>query len=489
MLFNSYIFVFLFFPICLIGWFSLNHYHKFKAAQVFLFGMSLWFYGYFNPSYLPIILVSIAVNYVLTLGMLRSDSRKVRGLELALAIAFNLGLIFYFKYFDFFLENVNRVFRQDFPLRHILLPLGISFFTFQQLSYVIDTYRGEVKQYDFWQYACFVTYIPQLIAGPIVTHDELVPQFEDESKKHFQWDNFAPGLYLFAMGLGKKVLIADTFGRAADYGFSPVSLMYMDSTDTLLAMLAYTIQIYFDFSGYCDMAIGIGRMMNIELPVNFDSPYKALTITEFWKRWHKTLTRFFTKYVYIPLGGSRKGMTRTCVNVLIVFAVSGLWHGASWTFILWGILHGIFMVITRIFKKQFDSFHPVFNWLMTFSFVNFAWTLFRAESIHDAVWMIKKVISMDFGPINSQITEAFCLPELRALLDAVLPFDLLTKLPQFFLLAFFAGAFWLMLGCRNAHERMETFRPTLATALWTVILLGWCVFSFAGVSSFLYFNF
>lgn len=488
MLFNSYIFVFLFFPLCMIGYFGLNHLRKYRMAMIFLFGMSLWFYGFFNPSYLPIILVSTCVNYLLTLGMLKSENPWMKKTELALGILFNVGLIFYFKYFDFFLDNVNHLFHTDFPLRHILLPLGISFFTFQQLSYVIDTYRGEVKQYDFWQYACFVTYFPQLIAGPIVTHDELVPQFEDLSKKTFNWDNFAPGLYLFTLGLAKKVLLADTFGKAADYGFAAESLMYLDSTDAIITMLAYTIQIYFDFSGYCDMAVGIGRMMNIDLPLNFDSPYKALTITEFWKRWHKTLTRFFTKYIYIPLGGSRKGLARTCLNTMIVFAVSGLWHGANWTFILWGLLHGVFMVITRVFRRFFDWLHPAVNWILTFGFVSGTWTLFRADSVHQAVQIVKKVLAFDFGSINEMLLEAFSLPEFMILGD-FLPAALGAWLPYILLAGFFAVAMLLILLVPNAYRKSLSFEPKVSNAVAVCILLGWCIFSFAGVSSFLYFNF
>ena len=218
------------------------------------------------------------------------------------------------------------MFGTDFALRGVVLPLGISFFTFQQMSYVIDAYRGEVSQYNLLHYASFVSYFPQLVAGPIVTHDELIPQFLDEEKKRFRWESFSPGLFLFAMGLGKKVLVADLFGRAANWGFGNIAAL--DSTNAILVMLAYTFQVYFDFSGYCDMANGLGRMMNLELPVNFDSPYKAATITEFWDRWHKTLTRFFTRYIYIPLGGNRRGRLRTYLHVMIVFLVSGIWHGA-----------------------------------------------------------------------------------------------------------------------------------------------------------------
>lgn len=487
MLFNSYIFILLFFPLCLFGYFGLNHLRRYTLAQAFLLGMSLWFYGYFNPSYLAIIIVSIVANYGFTRLMEKTRSQRLKKVEMVLAVLLNIGVLFYFKYFDFFLMNMNRFFQTDFTLRSILLPLGISFFTFQQVSYVIDAYRGEVQKYDFLQYASFVVYFPQLIAGPIVTHDELIPQFMDESKKRFNWDNFARGLFMFALGLGKKVLIADTFGIAANWGFANVQAL--DTTNAFLTSLAYTIQIYFDFSGYCDMAIGIGEMMNLELPVNFDSPYKALSIDEFWKRWHKTLTRFFTRYVYIPLGGSRRGTLRTYLNILIVYTASGIWHGANYTYIAWGLLQGILTIGNRIWKDQIRKLHPGFSWLTTFTLVSFSMTLFRADSIGDALVLFKAMLRMEIGPVSQQITNAFLLPELEFLINRIPQLLYFQWYPNSLLLFFFGGAMALILGARNAREHMLSFRPTVWNLLGTAALLFWCVMSFSGVSTFLYFNF
>ena len=487
LLFNSYIFILLFFPLCLVGYFGLNHLGRYNLAQAFLLGMSLWFYGYFNPSYLAIILVSIVVNYLFTMVMGKTRDPILKKLELLLALALNIGILFYFKYFDFFLLNVNRLFHTDFALHNILLPLGISFFTFQQVSYVVDAYRGEVQQYNFLQYASFVAYFPQLIAGPIVTHDELIPQFMDLSKKRFNWDNFAQGLFMFALGLGKKVLIADTFGLAANWGFANVQLL--DTTNTFLTTLAYTIQIYFDFSGYCDMAIGIGQMMNLELPVNFDSPYKALSIDEFWKRWHKTLTRFFTRYIYIPLGGSRRGVFRTYLNIMIVYAASGIWHGANYTFIAWGLLQGVLTILNRIFKKQISNLHPGLSWLITFFLISCSMTLFRANSIGDALVMAKSLLRMEIGPVDENILKAFLLPEVELLITKIPVLHYFQWYPNAILPLFYGGAMALILGARNAREHMLTFRPTVINLLATALLLFWCVMSFSGVSTFLYFNF
>ena len=465
----------------------LNHLRKYTLALIFLLVMSLWFYAYFNTSYLIIILISIAANFLFTRILDASSCSSIRKFILCFAVFVNIGLLFYYKYFDFFLINVNHLFHTDYTLHNILLPLGISFFTFQQVSYVVDAYRGEVLSYNFLQYASFVTYFPQLIAGPIVTHDELIPQFMDESKKHFNWNNFSKGLYIFSLGLAKKVLIADTFGNAVNYGFSAVTTL--DTTNAILTTLAYTIQIYFDFSGYCDMAIGIGQMMNLDLPVNFDSPYKAFTITEFWSRWHKTRTRFFTRYVYIPLGGSRQGTWRTYINVMIVFFASGLWHGANYTFIVWGLMHGCFNVFTRHFKKQFSDLHPALNWIITFLFVSAAWVFFRADSISDAVEILKRILWMEFGSVDSEIMDAFLLPEIRFFIRNISALDVLQKQPEILLSVFYGGALFLILGFKNAHEQMEAFRPTFGRLMFSGTLLVLSVLSFAGVSTFLYFNF
>lgn len=487
MLFNSYIFILLFLPLCLFGYFQLNRLKDRRVAQVFLLGMSLWFYGYFNPSYLPIILLSIAGNFAAVRLMEKTRKEGLRKGILVIALLCNLAVLFYYKYFDFFLENLNLVLRTEIPLRGIVLPLGISFFTFQQLSYVIDAYRGEVSRYGLLEYASFVTYFPQLVAGPIVTHDELIPQFLDTGKKRFNWAQFAPGLYIFSMGLGKKILIADLFGQAVNWGFGHISKL--DSTNAILVMLAYTFQVYFDFSGYCDMAVGLGRMMNLELPINFDSPYKACTITEFWDRWHKTLTRFFTRYIYIPLGGNRKGKLRTYRNVMTVYLISGLWHGANWTFILWGCLHGVFSVLTRHFKGLVDMLPRWFNWVVTFLFLNLTWIFFRAESIGDALELIRRVFSMEFGPVSGNIQDVFNVVEVTTAAQWIFDVDVKAMCPNVMTGVIYAATMLAVLFLPNAYERMEKLRCSVWELLFTVLVLTWSIMSLAGVSTFLYFNF
>ncbi len=485
MLFNSYVFVLFFLPVFIIGYFSLNHYGHNRLAQLFLLGMSLWFYGYFHIKYLSIMAASILANYLVYKRLSSTEKKRRRKLLLAGAVSFNLGILFFFKYYNFFMSNVNQLCGTAIPMLNVMLPLGISFFTFQQLSFVIDAYEKKVPNYGFLNYASFVTFFPQLIAGPIVTHDELIPQFMDKRKKAFDWENFSKGIYIFAMGMGKKVLVADTLGNAVNWGFGNIAAL--DSTNALMVMLSYTLQIYFDFSGYCDMAIGISKMVNIDLPLNFNSPYKALTINAFWKRWHITLTRFFTTYIYLPLGGNRKGKLRTYIHVMIVFLVSGLWHGANWTFIFWGACHGIFSVITRHWKGFFSRLHPAVSWLLTFSFVNVTWVFFRADRMADGIQLIGQIAKLDFAGINPHIVECFYLPEVRLLSRYIF-----TGMDQY-MPAFVAVFLLILLFCTlrlpNAYEKMLGFVPTVSRAILTAVLLVWCICSFSGISTFLYFNF
>ncbi|MCR5196845.1 MAG: MBOAT family protein [Pseudobutyrivibrio sp.] len=493
MLFNSYIFIFLFLPICIIGYFLLNQTKKYKLGLVFLLGMSLWFYGYFNPKYLLIIVSSVCINYLFYLWMkkLQKDAavencgrlKSCRPIMI-LAVAVNLGIIIYFKYMDFFIENVNAIAKTDWPLLHIMLPLGISFFTFQQISFIVDTYRGEVPGYDFLTYACYVTFFPQLVAGPIVTHDEMIPQLRDESRKKVNWDNMAKGFYMFAMGLAKKVLLADVFGVAVNWGFSNVA--DLKATNAIMVVLGYCFQIYFDFSGYCDMAIGLGQMLNIYLPVNFDSPYKALNINEFWTRWHKTLNRFFTRYVYIPLGGNRKGELRTYVNLFIVFLLSGFWHGAAWTFVIWSLLNGLFCIITRMFNDRFKKMHPALGWIITQGFFALSLVFFRAETIGDAISIIKQILYVDFTNIDVHILYACQTPILKFIFDGT---AVTHSLPFIYVGLYYFMALFIVLGTTNSHERMLAFKPTVKSMAWTAVLLVLSIFSFSGISTFLYFNF
>lgn len=489
MLFNSYIFVFAFLPFTWIVYFWLNRRESNKAALTFLTIMSLIFYGYFNLSYLLIICTSICANYLISRLMYGKGkySTYIKKTAFVVGVTFNIALIGYFKYYDFFLENCNRVFGTSFELHNILLPLGISFFTFQQVSYVIDSYRGETADYSFLEYASFVTFFPQLIAGPIVLHGELIPQFRDGTRRRPDWEWIASGLYIFAIGMAKKVLIADSLAGAVNIGFNEVS--YLTSGDAWVVMLAYTLQIYFDFSGYCDMACGIAKMFHIEIPANFNSPYKAVSVVDFWNRWHMTLTRFLRNYIYFPLGGSRKGKVRTYLNIMIVFLVSGIWHGANWTFILWGLLHGIANCLTRMMKKSWDKMHLVTQWFLTFGFVNVAWVIFRADSIGDALEFLKTMFGMQNLNVRSEIAEAFLMPEMywvRARWNFLADFSSV-GVNGLFMWIMLAVAMFIALNCKNQTE--DDGKMTCKKTVVTIGLLFWSIMSLSGISTFLYFNF
>ncbi len=302
-------------------------------------------------------------------------------------VAFNVLLLGYFKYMDFFILNINRVAHSDIPLMHLALPLAISFYTFQQIAYLVDSYRHETKEYDFLNYAVFVTFFPQLIAGPIVHHSEMMPQFAKLKNKAKNYYNIALGLFIFSLGLFKKVVIADTFAIWATQGFDVAENLNM--LEAWVTSLSYTFQLYFDFSGYTDMAIGIALLFNIKIPMNFFSPYKATSIQDFWKRWHITLSRFLKDYIYIPLGGNRKGEVRTYTNLFATFVLGGIWHGAGWTFVFWGILHGMALVVHRLWQKLGFKMNTFLAWFITFNFINIAWVFFRAVNFESAIKVLK----------------------------------------------------------------------------------------------------
>lgn len=485
MLFNSYIFMLLFLPVTLLGYYSLNRIKKYNLSKAFLIIMSLIFYAYFNISYFFIIFSSIVLNYLMSRIMLKNKEKiKLKKLVLALSLLFNIGMLFYFKYLDFFISNINAVFSADFALRHIVLPLGISFFTFQQLSFVIDSYKGNIPLYIFFDYAIFVTFFPQLIAGPIVLHNEIVPQFADETKKAFDFRNFSKGMYAMAYGLAKKVLIADTFGRVVDAAYADTDY-FLNSTNGIFIIMAYTFQIYFDFSGYCDMSTGLGWMFNIEIPMNFNSPYRALDDYDFWKRWHITLTRFFTQYIYIPLGGNRKGKARMYLNTFIVFVVSGIWHGANWTFILWGIVHGAADIFSKALSKPISKIPKIIRWVITFGFLNVTWVIFRADNVHQFLFIMKRLLMMNFKPLDGNLVSLLYDDNMQYI-------DSLFGLPWLkyaFGIVLMALALFMCVKCKNTNEKLECFTPNKRSGLATVAFIGVSILSFSGISSFLYFNF
>ncbi len=400
MLFNSYEFIFLYLPITFFIYFYLNKKRLLDASKAFLVVSSLFFYSWWNIIYLPLILMSMVFNYAIGTSLTKNKEYKTisRKKLLIIGIVGNVSLLGYFKYSDFFISNINLVFDSDIQLLNLALPLAISFFTFQQIAYLVDLYKNETKEYDFLNYALFITFFPQLIAGPIVHHREMMPQFANTRNKVLNYRNILLGLFIFSMGLFKKVGIADVFAVWATNGFDKTeSLTFFEAWAT---SLSYTFQLYFDFSGYTDMAIGASLLFNIKLPINFNSPYKATDIQDFWRRWHMTLSRFLRDYIYIPLGGNRKGNFRTLTNLMATFIIGGIWHGAGWTFVFWGFLHGLALVIHRLWSQLGRKLHPIIAWFITFNFVNFAWVFFRANTWNDAIKVLKGMFVIDISNIK-----------------------------------------------------------------------------------------
>jgi len=409
MLFNSYGFLLLYLPLVLVGFFHLARYsHRFAAGWLVL--SSLFFYGYWNPAYIGLLLGSVVCNYSFGLWIAKAGVRHdhaARKYLLVVAVIANLLLLGYYKYANFFLGNLDELAGAHLVLGQIILPLGISFFTFTQIAFLVDTYQGKVKEYNFIHYALFVTYFPHLIAGPILHHKEMMPQFGHAGTYRFSFENMAVGSAVFFIGLFKKLVLADgisvhvgpVFGAAA----TGIPLTFLEAW---AGALCYGLQLYFDFSGYSDMAIGLSRMFGVVLPLNFHSPYKSVNIIDFWRRWHMTLSRFLRDYLYIPLGGNRNGVVRRYLNLMATMLLGGLWHGAGWTFVIWGGLHGTYLMINHgwhALRRALgqDPTQPLpnparlFSVLLTFLAVTVAWAFFRATDLDSALAMLRAMAGLN----------------------------------------------------------------------------------------------
>jgi len=484
LLFNSYEFIFIFLPLSFFIYFFLLEKRLIVGAKGFLVFASLFFYSWWNIAYLPLILTSMLFNYVVG-NSLNENFKKVRIPKKSLlifGIVANLSLLGYFKYTDFFLENFNLAFDGSVPLLHLALPLAISFFTFQQIAYLVDSYRGETAEYDFLNYALFVTFFPQLIAGPIVHHAEMMPQFASKWNLVKNYKNIATGLFIFSIGLFKKVVIADTFATWATAGFDHAEVLNL--IEAWATSLSYTFQLYFDFSGYTDMAIGAALLFNIKLPINFNSPYKALDIQDFWRRWHITLSRFLRDYIYIPLGGNRKGSFRTYTNLLATFILGGIWHGAGWTFVFWGFLHGMALVIHRLWKQLGFAMPKVLAWFITFNFINIAWVFFRAKEWDDA---LKVLDGMFFG---ERVLKHQWYEQLHFLVNYVNFGAWLQAIngTKYTLISLFV-AFLLLLLSKSTIEWSKSLKYNTFYLLAGTFMLTFSLLKLHEVSEFLYFNF
>ena len=485
LLFNSYEFIFAFLPISFFIYFYLNHKRLTETSKGFLVFSSLFFYSWWNPIYLPIILISMIFNYGVGEVFSRDKFTKISKKNvLWFAVLSNITLLGYFKYMDFFISNINYITGENIGLYHLALPLGISFFTFQQISYLVDSYRGETTEYDFLNYALFVTFFPQLIAGPIVHHKEMMPQFAKTRNKVKNYRNIAMGLFIFSIGLFKKVIIADTFSVWATKGFDSVTALNL--VEAWATSLSYTFQLYFDFSGYTDMAIGAALLFNIKLPINFNSPYKALSIQDFWRRWHITLSRFLKDYIYIPLGGNRKGELRTYTNLMATFILGGLWHGAGWTFVFWGFLHGFALVIHRAWSKLGFKLWTWLAWLITFNFINIAWVFFRAKEWNDAINILESMFSL-----NNVVLPHILESKLLFLTQYGVKFGkYLTNIQGgISTIVWLFLAFIIIVFFKNSMEKLKSFKPDNKHLYFTIFAFFISMIFLSAESEFLYFNF
>ncbi len=497
MLFNSYQFIWLFLPVVLAGFFITARYRQ-EAAALWLALSSLFFYGYWDISYVPLLLISIAANYQIgkqISGAIEQQAARRAKTWLILGLAFDLGLLAHYKYTNFFLDNWIALTGSNLSLPNIILPLGISFFTFTQIAYLADCHKGIVKERNPVHYLLFITYFPHLIAGPILHHKQMMPQFARADTYRISQENIAVGLTIFAIGMFKKMAIADPLANFAGPVFAVSKHPGLLATsEAWLGALAYCLQLYFDFSGYSDMAIGLSRLFGIKLPLNFNSPYKSTNIIDFWRRWHMTLSQFLRDYLYITLGGNRLGKSRRYINLMITMLLGGFWHGAGWTFIVWGALHGIYLTINHMFREFFPESQnaslfstrarATIGWLLTMLGVVVAFVIFRAASMHDALTILQAMAGLSSAADGEQVIS------ILKHADDGRDYVLLAGL-----IALFAP---------NTQEIMSRFqpasdatpsntrwqwRPHPLLALLTALVLSYSIVNIGQVSEFLYFQF
>ena len=507
MLFSTPTYIFLFLPLTFIIHLALLKWNKAVSGDIWLIAASFFFYSYTASQYLPLLIASIAVNFYLGKAISKISTYKTyRGKKnlhsnvkckilLLAGILFNIALLAYFKYADFFILNIKLISSVDIPLLKLTLPLAISFFTFQQIAFLVDCHHKKTEERDFLTYCFFVMFFPQLIAGPIVRHREIIPQLSNIHNRVLNWSNITTGLFVFSIGLFKKVIIADSFSVWADTGFKTgEALGFFEAWGT---SLSYTFQLYFDFSGYSDMAIGAALLFNIRLPVNFNSPYKAVNIQDFWRRWHITLSRWLRDYLYIPLGGNRRGAARTLIHILITFFLAGLWHGAGWTFMVWGTMHGIGLALHRVWQQRGFRLPRILGWLCTFLFINSTWVFFRAPSLSDALRVLRGMFSGNFETPKSitDILGSQVSWELISIASLDGPFMMTTHLVAFIVcipLLVFCIPNSMQIVNFLPYSGIFTFKTNIKTAIYLAVLLFISFLTFAGnvsQSQFLYFNF
>ncbi len=494
MLFTSTAFVLAFLPLTLLGFFLLGRRSP-TAAAGWLFLASLFFYGFWAPRYTLLLLASIGANFWIGLrlaGAVSNGKSVARRIWLVAGVSFNLVLLGYFKYANFLVDNFDQLTGLEWQIGHVLLPIGISFYSFTQIAFLADTAQARVGEYRPLHYGLFVTYFPHLIAGPILHHAQMMPQFADRSIYRPKVAHLAAGLAIFAIGLIKKVVLADGVAPYADVVFSAADAgRHPDMIEAWIGALAYTFPLYFDFSGYSDMAIGLSLLFNVRLPFNFNSPYRATSIIDFWRRWHITLSKFLRDYLYIPLGGNRRGRFRRYLNLSITMLLGGFWHGASWTFVLWGGLHGAYLMVNHAIhalvapplraRLERSAVFGVLGWFCTMFAVMLAWVFFRAESFAGSLHMVEAMfLGVGAPQVHVEIWNAglqvgrgvtWCL--VLGLIAFTMPNS-------------------NRIGCAlidRAQRRFALQAPLATVALFIILLMVTINASRSSISAFIYFNF
>jgi len=465
MIFSSYTFLFKFLPPVFGVYFLLNRLRLTTPAKYWLVFSSLFFYWYGSDYFLPYFVGSIIFNYLMGvwLGKFREKSKHIRITLLTVGITGNIILLAYYKYMDFIITNINFLTDKDIPLLHIPLPIGISFFTFQLIAYQVDSFRGKTGEYSFLNYLLFITFFPQLIVGPIVHHKDVVPQYENPETSKLNYENIAIGMYIFSMGCAKKILMADPLTAWAQPAFDHAQELSM--IESWFSSVSYTLSYYFDLSGYGDMAIGMGAMFNINIPVNFNSPYKARNFADYWRRWHITLSRFLGDYIFRSIFEKGDSSRRFYFAIFITFLVSGFWHGAGWTFVVWGIFNGMFVIFAHMMTRANKSLPFPLAWFLTFCGVVFVRILFVSDSFGDAIYVVGTLF--DFGTLRfAEMPHAS--PEQAA---------------------YILVGFFIVFLLPNSTEVKERFKPSFKCAIFAVILLVFSILNMSSVGDFLYFQF
>lgn len=475
MIFSTYEFIFLFLPVTFFVYFILNRFELNTIAKIWLIICSLYFYAQGSPDFFVFFLGSIVGNYIIgsTMARMEGNQKAQKKLLLLIGLAGNIGLLGYYKYTDFFIENYNLLTGSSYTLKHIVLPIGISFFTFQLIAFLVDSYRGETKQYDIINYLLFITFFPQLIVGPIIHHGEIVPQFENKANLKINYDNVAKGIFLFSIGCAKKILLADPMTTNAQEFFNNIG-SNPDLLLTWFSSIEYTISYYFDLSGYADMAIGLGLMFNIVIPQNFDSPYKARNFQDYWRRWHMTLSRFLSNYIFRSVYKRDVKWRNYYIATMVTFFVSGFWHGAGWTFVVWGLVNGIFVCTASWMKRKNLKFPFWLAFPLTALGVVLARVLFVSNTFSDAWHVYRGLVNVsslgaDFSTMLSSVGHFISIHKssgLRLVIGIIIC--------------------WFLPSSKTMTEK---FKVNIWTAIYAGILMLLCITQMNKVVQFLYFQF